>query len=409
MKRICDIISDFIRGVSFNDSQSSNFEFDGCIPVLRATNVVQDNFDFSDLVYVPKDIVKEKQLIQKDDIVLITSSGSKALVGRNAFVKNSSNHAIGAFLSIVRTNKDNGVPKFLYYLLNSSLFRKHLDGLVGGTSINNFKKSFFDSFDCEIPPLPSQQKIVKILDSIQNEIGKKKEIIEKTKELKNSLMKKLFGEGVRGEKLKNTEIGKMPVSWVLVKLGSVAAINPHSTRDLSDSETVGFVTMADVSNDGYIQNIQERKYKDVKNGFTKFQSGDYLFAKITPCTENGKGGLYQSAGLKYGFGSTEFHIIRASEKILSVYINYLASMEKFRMDAAENMSGACGQKRVPKDFLINYKIGLPSIGEQKQIAAILEKVDEKIAVAQGQKKYYEELFNTTLNKLMSGGIDVENL
>jgi len=406
--KLDNLISDFIRGVSFNDTQSSSYRTDDNTPVLRATNVVGNGFDFSNLVFVPKEIVKDKQKLKKDDIVLITSSGSKALVGRTAFVENDSEYAIGAFLSIVRTNK-NGVPKFLYYLLNSILFRKHLDGLVGGTSINNFKKSYFEYLDLNIPPIPTQQKIVKVLDGIAAGVAKQKEIIETTKELKKSVMKKLFCEGTRGEKLRKTEIGKISVSWDLVKLGDVVQVNPRSSNKLNDGEKVGFITMSDVSNEGNIQKVQERLYKEVKNGFTKFENGDYLFAKITPCMENGKGGLYRSSKFNYCFGSTEFHILRATKKILPEFIGYLVNIEKFRKTAAENMTGACGQKRVPKDFLIEYIIGLPSVEEQKEIAAILQKIDERIESAQAQKKLYEELFNNTLNKLMTGGVDVENI
>jgi type I restriction enzyme S subunit len=406
--KLNDIISVFVRGVSFNDTQSSSYKTGNNAPILRATNIVGNGFDFNNLVYVPKELIKEKQKLRNEDIVLITSSGSKALVGRTAFVENNSEHAIGAFLSIVRTN-NKGVPKFLYYLLNSSLFRKHLDGLVGGTSINNFKKSYFEDFDFEVPTKLIQQKIVKILDSIEAEIKKQVEIIDRTKELKKSLMIKLFREGVRKERLKETEIGKMPMSWEVVLMGDVSEINPRSSNNLKDEDYVGFITMADVSTGGFIKRIQKRLYGEVKKGFTKFQSGDYLFAKITPCMENGKGGLYQNDTFNYCFGSTEFHIIRALEKVLPEFIGYLLSIEKFRTTAAENMSGACGQKRVPKDFLVEYKFGLPSVEEQKEIVSILKKIDEKMESSQKQKELYEELFNITLNKLMVREIDIEKV
>jgi len=383
--------------------------------VLRNTNFRNDgrlSFDDVALLDVDKKQFKDREL-QKMDILLERSGGGPAQpVGRVAlFDKDDNYFSFSNFTSRIRVLDQTKV--FPSYLLFYLLFFYKSGGTESlqarTTGIRNLNFTDYKKLEIPHPPLPTQLKIVKILDSIQSEIGAQKEIIEKTKELKKSLMKKLFSEGTRGENLKETEVGKMPESWEVVRLGDVAEVNPRSNNGLEDNARVGFITMADVSNDGYIKNIQERLYKDVKNGFTKFQSGDYLFAKITPCMENGKGGLYRNDKLYYCFGSTEFHIIRSSERILPVFISYLVNIEKFRKTAAENMSGACGQKRVPKDFLVEYKFALPSIIEQKEIASILEKVDERIESAQKQKQLHEELFNTTLNRLMSGEIDVEEV
>ncbi|MFA6376684.1 MAG: restriction endonuclease subunit S [Candidatus Paceibacterota bacterium] len=298
---------------------------------------------------------------------------------------------------VITPNDDFNAKYFYYYLLSVDLKSRGYN--------RHYKLLRELLIPC--PPKPIQRKIVRVLDGVRGEIGKQGEIVEKGKEMKKALMKKLFSEGVLGERLRETEIGKMPVSWLVVQLGEVTKINPRNDIVLENNEKVGFVTMADVSNDGYIKNIQERLYKDVKNGFTKFQDGDYLFAKITPCMENGKGGLYRSERLKYAFGSTEFHIVRPAKEILSEFIGYLVNIGKFRKTAAENMSGACGQKRVPKDFLNNYKFGLPSVGEQKEIVAILRRLDERIGAAQGRKRLYEELFEVMLNKLMAGEVSVD--
>lgn len=116
-----------------------------------------------------------------------------------------------------------------------------------------------------------------------------------------------------------------------------------------------------------------RRFSDVKKGFTRFRNGDLLFAKITPCMENGKVAVVRNLAQGIGCGSTEFHVIRAEKGVDVDYLRYYVVQSAFRRDAKRNMQGAVGQQRVPPDFLREASLPLAPEPEQKRI---VKKVDE---------------------------------
>jgi restriction endonuclease S subunit len=111
---------------------------------------------------------------------------------------------------------------------------------------------------------------------------------------------------------------------------------------------------------------------EVKKGYTYFRENDVIFAKITPCMENGKSALGFQLQNRIGFGSTEFHVLRARNFVLPKWIFYFVRRLKFRLQAAENMTGTAGQQRVPKSFLDSYPIQIPPIDKQRKIIAKLD-------------------------------------
>lgn len=179
----------------------------------------------------------------------------------------------------------------------------------------------------------------------------------------------------------------------LVSLEDACVLNPKKSevKTLPSETEVTFLGMKDVSEEGAIDLSEVRTIDAVYKGFTYFKEGDILFAKITPCMENGKGGLAVGLKNRIGFGSTEFHVLRTKENVHNAYINHLLKSQVFRKQAELQMTGSAGQKRVPVEFFKNYKIPLPPLEEQKKIAAIL---DEAHALRQKDKiliAKYEEL------------------
>lgn len=125
-----------------------------------------------------------------------------------------------------------------------------------------------------------------------------------------------------------------------------------------------------------------RRYSEVCKGFTYFAENDVLFAKITPCMENGKGGVAKGLKNGAGFGSTEFHVLRPIKGASDPYWLYIITMfPKFRSDAEKVMTGTGGQRRVPITYLSEYRIALPPIELQEQFAAFVRQSDKsKFAV-----------------------------
>ena len=163
---------------------------------------------------------------------------------------------------------------------------------------------------------------------------------------------------------------------ITVKLAEIAIINPGIANISVNDELVAFVPMASVSADPPIVTVSEtRPISTVKNGFSYFQDGDILIAKITPCFENGK--IAQARiDQRHGFGSTEFHVVRASESHVDArYLLHFLRQRYIRLAGERKMTGSAGQRRVPKHFLESLEIPLPPIAEQKRIAAILDKAE----------------------------------
>lgn len=166
-----------------------------------------------------------------------------------------------------------------------------------------------------------------------------------------------------------------------VKLRDVCTINPAVPNGVRDGayQSVAFVPMSSLQTDGTIESVELRPYSEVDKGYKYFEIGDVLFAKITPCMENGKAGLVQELPTQVGFGSTEFHVLRPREDLLPRYLSLFVRQQRFRENAAKNMTGAGGQRRVPTGYLEGVEIPLPPLDDQKRIAHLLGKVEGLIA------------------------------
>lgn len=195
----------------------------------------------------------------------------------------------------------------------------------------------------------------------------------------------------------------IPDGWVFGILSDFADINPRlpNKAELLDDTKVSFIKMEDVSNNAVITNKRIRNYSEVSKGFTSFKNQDVLVAKITPCFENGKGGFADNLYNGVGFGSTEFHVIRSNEKLCSKYLYQFTNYSSFRLEAASNMTGSAGQRRVQTDFFKTYRMGFPPLPEQQKIAAILSSVDDVIEKTQSQIDKLKDLKAGMMQELLS--------
>ncbi|MDE0173724.1 MAG: restriction endonuclease subunit S [Defluviicoccus sp.] len=164
-------------------------------------------------------------------------------------------------------------------------------------------------------------------------------------------------------------------SLAQVPLGEICEINPRAKRDGYASDTlVSFVPMAAVDERlGAITSREDRPIADVSKGYTPFEDGDVLFAKITPCMENGKAALARNLTNGMGSGSTEFYVLRPGERVLGEYIYHFVRQSGFRETAKRNFTGTAGQQRVPRSFMENVSIPLPALDEQRRIVGILNR------------------------------------
>ena len=163
----------------------------------------------------------------------------------------------------------------------------------------------------------------------------------------------------------------------MMRLVDISQLNPKIDKENTHAESlVSFVPMASISEvNGSITSEEEREVESVLKGYTYFQNGDILVAKITPCFENGKIALAHVKH-EHAFGSTEFHVIRPDAfKADGRYLFHFLRQPRIRIEGEKRMTGSGGQRRVPKSFLEELEISLPSLPEQRRIAAILDKAE----------------------------------
>lgn len=162
----------------------------------------------------------------------------------------------------------------------------------------------------------------------------------------------------------------IPSSWGVASIAEVAALNPSLHRPIDDdSFAVGFVPMAAVGEDFRgIKAAEHRSYGQVKKGYTPFAPGDVIMAKITPCMENGKGGVVRGDPRAVFFGSTEFHVLRPCRGIAADWIGMFLSQESVRRAARLRMKGSAGQLRVPSGFFRQLRIPVAPSEEQRRIS-----------------------------------------
>jgi len=166
----------------------------------------------------------------------------------------------------------------------------------------------------------------------------------------------------------------LPAGWCEAPLPQVAHVNPAHPIETPDDDTlVSFVPMASVETlSGRLDASNHRPWHEVKKGYTRFQEGDVLFAKITPCMENGKAALARALSSGIGAGSTEFHVVRPSPAVRPELLLHYVLQEEFRKSARAEMTGTAGQLRVPGRFLEEQSIPVPPLPEQSRIVEALE-------------------------------------
>jgi type I restriction enzyme S subunit len=209
----------------------------------------------------------------------------------------------------------------------------------------------------------------------------------------------------------NTVAKPLPNGWRWVKLGAVCEVNPGRPANLSrsDDEPTSFVPMdAGDATSGTIAKTILRSFREIKKGYTFFAEGDILFAKITPCMQNGKHAIARGLKDGVGFGTTEFHIPRPASSVIAEWIHFFVRQPEFLAKATEHFTGAVGQQRLPSDYLRNHPIPLPPLPEQRRIAATLRApmaaVDQARAAAEAELATINALPATLLRRAFRGGL-----
>lgn len=270
--------------------------------------------------------------------------------------------------------------RWLYYLI-SSLNLRRFNKATGVPSLNRT-----DAYDCEIPlpPLEEQKRIAGILDQADALRRLRARALEKLNTFGQALFRSISQSVTDNAKIED-----------------VSEVNPKRRFVDGENFEVSFLPMSSVSELGEIISYDVRMLEDVRKGFTYFERGDILIAKITPCFENGKGCLY-FLDREVGFGSTEYHVVRPHKPDLAHWLHFATRSDAFRTAGERAMTGSAGQKRVPAQFVKSYTIPIPDEDKVRYFNENIERIRSIIQQAEVSFSMQDALFASLQSAAFQG-------
>ncbi len=161
--------------------------------MLTASNIQDGRLVLGDLTYVPAELVRDKQRVQENDVVVCASSGSLSVVGKAARNLGDFDGGFGAFLKVLRPGPDVDPSYFAHYFQTSS-YRRRVSSLAAGANINNLKNEHLDDLQIPLPPLPEQRRIAAILDHADDLRAKRRQVLAHLDALILSIFHDMFGD-----------------------------------------------------------------------------------------------------------------------------------------------------------------------------------------------------------------------
>ena len=301
---------------------------------------------------------------------------------------------------VLAPNKDLYDPKFYYFALMA------LE--IPSRGYNRHFKTLKER-SLPLPPLPEQKKIAHILSTVQRAIEGQGRIIQTTTELKKTLMHKLLTEGIRGEPQKQTEIGPVPESWEIAKIGEIAQLKSGGTPSRKnpaywDGGNINWIKTGEIDYCKIVKTEEKITKAGLEESSAKiFPAGTLLVAMYGQGVTRGKVAIT-------GIEAATNQACAAIFPLAEVRTKYLYYFLEYNYDAIRSFAHGANQKNLSADLIKSFPIAYPSVaGEQKEIADALGIIDRRVAVALTKKRQLQDLFRTLLHELMTAKIRVHNL
>ena len=397
LQELCLNITDGKHGDCENEENSGYYFisckdiFDGRINYKNARQITKADFEET----------HKRTMLEVDDI-LLTNSGT---IGRMAFVTDREATTKTTFqksVAIIKPDKQKVLPRYLYYQLQNCV--PQFINSSNGSAQKNLLLSTMRTFQIEIEEnREKQEKIANTLSAYDDLIENNQKQIKLLEEAAQRIYKEWFVD-LRFPGHENTKIvDGVPEGWNWCKLEDAIQFDPKVT--LTKERMKQFVPMSALSTSSMV--LDESQFTETtSNSGSKFQNGDTLLARITPCLENGKtacvSGLKSNEG---AVGSTEYIVMRA--KTINAYMVYLlARTDDFRQSAINSMSGSDGRQRVKSDKLKMLDYLHPTSELVEKFENVAKPIFEKICKLSKQMQQAKQARDLLLPKLMSGEVEV---
>lgn len=300
---------------------------------------------------------------------------------------------------------------YLYYALK--YYGRHLVKYNIQSTQKNINKGIVERFSIPLPPLPEQRRIAHVLSTIQNAIAAQDDVISAARELKRSMMHRLFTYGPSENPMptKETEVGLLPDHWKVVKIGEItisSAFGPRFSGKLYDEDgNVATLRTTDLDDDGKIgyETMPRARINEEKYGKHFLQPGDFLVTRSGTC---GIAAIFDSYSTPVLPGAFLIRLRLDEAKSYPQFLREYLNSDIGRSRIQRIATGAV-QKNISGTRLKAFRIPLPPVAEQRKIARLLRRANEKIQAEERRKAALEEIFRSMLHELMTGRLRTHNL
>lgn len=375
-----------VRGVAYGKAEVSDKPVIDYIPVLRSNNIQNGKIDLSELVYVIPDRIKERQLLRKGDILMTASTGSKNIIGKNAYCNKNYMASFGAFCKVIRP-KDI-FPEYLKHMFQSPQFFNYIQNVVTGANINNIKNSHIDEFKIPLPPLPIQEKIASILDDAAALRDKTEQLLTEYDLLAQSIFLEMFGDPVIN-----------PKGWEEVKLNDVGSLNRGKSkhRPRNAPELLGgnypLIQTGDVANSGGYIREYSSTYSELGLAQSKMWPKGTLC--ITIAANIAKTGILT-------FDACFPDSIVAFQPNEKTNNEFVQSWFSFLQKIIEEKAPAVAQKNINLKILRNLDFYCPPLNLQNEFAEKVRLIERQKKIVRQELKESEDLFQALLQQAFKG-------
>lgn len=317
--------------------------------------------------------------------------------------------ALGRRMGLLRPKHGMIEPRYLAYAYLGPQFQDVIrENTLHGATVNRIPVGEIPSWPILLPRIEDQRAILGILDAIDDLIENNRRRVVVLEEMARTIYREWFVKfrypGHDDVPLVDSALGPIPGGWRVAPVSSAIYVNPRIKLDKSVEHP--FITMGDL--DTRTMSCRTSGLRSGGSG-AKFQQGDTLFARITPCLENGKSGLVQTLGDGVvGLGSTEFIVLRG-KAVGPAYTYFLARDDDFRSHAKASMSGASGRQRVRNECFDSYLLAVPAVALAEKFEAVASPLLSSVRGLTDSSQKLTALRDLLLPKLVTGQIDVSAL
>lgn len=368
--------------------------------------------------------IEDKYILFENDI-LIARSG--ATVGKSYIHKKKPYSCFFAgYLIRFTIDKNKALPEYIFTYTQLNTYKEWINAVQRPSGQPNINSEEYQSLEIPLPNIIVQQEIVNIINSAYNQKLQKESEAQQLldsidtyilnelgitlPEIKTDLKSRMFLvnrsklEGRFDPTVYKNEIKLISSKYENVRLSNVAFVNPNGVFNGKDISTpISFIPMEAI--DEVYSEITSTNETLIENssGFTKFKEGDLLWAKITPCMQNGKSAIAKKLVNGLGCGSTEFFVIRPKNaNLLIEYLHIILHMRCVRETAKLYFGGSAGQQRVATSFIENFNLPLPHCEKQQEMVTHIYNLRQRAKTFQEEGRAFLENAKKEIEQMIIG-------